>query len=272
MKESKYEKLKEILKSLGSVVIAYSGGVDSSFLASVAYRVLGEKALAVTADSALYPGLEEARDGADEIGVPHQVFISNELDIPEFTQNPPDRCYYCKKELFSKLWKIAKEHNYNWVVDGSNFDDKNDYRPGMKAGVELNVCSPLKESGLTKAEIRELSKDLGLSTWNKPSMACLASRFPYGTHLNPRKLSQVEEAEKFLRTLGFSQLRVRHHGDIARVEVSPEELKLFLKDSIRNRVIDKFIELGYTYVTLDLKGYRTGSMNEQLKISGQRRV
>jgi len=266
MIEQKFAELKQILKSLESVVIAFSGGVDSTFLAKVAYDVLNDKAIAVTADSALYPQseVEEAKKIAEKIGIKHEIFFTEELDIPKFSDNPPERCYYCKRELFSKLWEIAKQRGFKHVVDGANYDDISDYRPGMKAGVELNVSSPLKDAKLTKSDIRKLSKKLGLSTWNKPSMACLASRFPYGTHITRRKLSVIEEAEQFLRELGIRQLRVRHHGDIARIEVSPEEMDIFFKDGIREKVVEKFKQLGYTYTTLDLRGYRTGSMNEVL--------
>jgi len=262
MIEQKLEKLKQILKSLDSVLIAFSGGVDSSFLAKVAYDVLGDNAIAVTADSSLYTEVEEAKEVAEEIGIKHEVFSTEELDISEFSSNPPDRCYYCKKELFSKLWKIAEEKGLKHVIDGTNYDDLGDYRPGMKATAELNVLSPLKETKLTKSEIRELSKKFGLKTWNKPSMACLASRFPYGTAITNEKLSVVGEAEKFLRELGIRQLRVRHHKDIARIEVLPEDMNIFLQNGIREKVVEKFKQLGYTYIALDLGGYRTGSMNE----------
>lgn len=264
MIEQKFDKLKQILRSFESVVIAFSGGVDSSFLAKVAYDVLGDKAIAVTADSALYSEVEEAKEVAEEIGIKHELFFTEELDIPEFSDNPPERCYYCKKELFSKLWEIAKQQGFKHVVDGANYDDLGDYRPGMKAGAELNVSSPLKDAKLTKSEIRELSKRLGLRTWNKPSMACLASRFPYGTHITSEKLSAVGKAEKFLRELGIKQLRVRHHKDIARIEVLPEDMDILLRNHIREKIVEKFKHLGYTYVTLDLCGYRTGSMNEVL--------
>lgn len=264
--DQKYNRLKDILKSLQSVVIAFSGGVDSSFLISVAYEVLGEKALAVTAESSLYPQheVEEAKNIASKIGIPHETFFSEELTIPEFSKNPPLRCYYCKKELFSKLWGIARKKKFKHVVDGANHEDLNDYRPGIKAGQEWKVVSPLVRAQLNKHEIRELSKKRGLPTWSKPSLACLASRFPYGTNLTPEKLSQVEKAEQFLREMGLKQLRVRHHGEIARIEVAPQEISLFFSSSRKEKIVKKFIQLGFTYVTLDLKGYRTGSMNEIL--------
>jgi len=244
MVEQKFEKLKQILESLESVVIAFSGGVDSSLLAKVAYDVLGDKVIAVTADSALYPEVEEAKKIAEEIGIKHEIFFTEELDIPHFSDNPPERCYYCKQELFSKLWKIAEQRGFKHVVDGANYDDLGDYRPGMKAGAELNVSSPLKDAKLTKSDIRELSKRLGLRTWSKPSMACLASRFPYGMHITREKLSAVEEAERFLRELGIRQVRVRHHENIARIEVLPKDMDVFLKDSIREKILEKFMQLG----------------------------
>ena len=265
MKQEKFFELKKLLESMRSVLIAFSGGVDSSFLASVAHEVLGNRSMAVTADSALYTEVEEARKIAKEIGIQHKVFVSDELSIPKFSNNPVNRCYYCKRELFSKLWTIAEKHGYDYVVDGTNYDDLDDYRPGVKAGIELNVRSPSKEVQLTKQEIRELSRERQLSTWDKPSMACLASRFPYGSSLTQEKLSKVEKAEKFLRRIGFSQLRVRDHGDLARIEVLSDMMSFLSKDLIRKKIVNEFNRLGYTYVTVDIKGYRTGSMNEQLE-------
>jgi len=265
LKQEKFFELKKLLESMRSVLIAFSGGVDSSFLASVAHEVLGNRSMAVTADSALYTEVEEARKIAKEIGIQHKVFVSDELSIPKFSNNPVNRCYYCKRELFSKLWTIAEKHGYDYVVDGTNYDDLDDYRPGVKAGIELNVRSPLKEVQLTKQEIRELSRERQLSTWDKPSMACLASRFPYGSSLTQEKLSKVEKAEKFLRRIGFSQLRVRDHGDLARIEVLSDMMSFLSKDLIRKKIVNEFNRLGYTYVTVDIKGYRTGSMNEQLE-------
>jgi pyridinium-3,5-biscarboxylic acid mononucleotide sulfurtransferase len=264
--EEKLEKLKEIIKELESAVIAFSGGCDSSFLAKVAYDVLGDRAIAITANSELYADSEvkDSKKIAADIGIKHEIISSNELRVPGFRDNPPERCYYCKKELFSELSEIAKKRDFKYVLDGSNFDDTDDYRPGMKAGKELNIRSPLREAELNKDEIRQLSRKFGLYTADKPAIACLASRFPYGTRIRKRDLRKVEKAEGFLRELGFTQLRVRHHGNIARIEILPEDIESLLKNHSREKILTEFKNLGYKYVTLDLEGYRTGSMNEVL--------
>lgn len=265
--EDKLKKLKEIIEELESAVIAFSGGCDSSFLAKIAYEVLGDRAIAITANSELYADSEvkDSKKIAADIGIKHEIISSNELGVPGFRENPPDRCYFCKKELFSKLSRIAEKEGFNYVLDGSNFDDGDDYRPGMKAGRELNIRSPLREAELTKDEIRELSRKFGLYTADKPAMACLASRFPYGTKIRERDLQRIEKSEEFLRDLGFTQLRVRHHGNIARIEILPQDIKSILRNDFREKILEKFKRLGYKYVTIDLEGYRTGSMNEVLQ-------
>ncbi len=264
--KDKLKKLKKIIEELESAVIAFSGGCDSSFLAKVAYDILSDRAIAITANSELYADSQtkDSKKIAADIGIKHEIISSNELGVPGFRDNPPERCYYCKKELFSKLLEIAKKRHFKYVLDGSNFDDGDDYRPGMKAGRELNIRSPLREAKLTKDEIRQLSRKFGLYTADKPAMACLASRFPYGTKIRERDLQRIEKAEGFLRDLGFTQLRVRHHGDIARIEILPEAIESLLRNDFREKIVKGFKKLGYKYVTFDLEGYRTGSMNEVL--------
>jgi uncharacterized protein len=260
----KLDSLKKIIKDTGGAVVAFSGGVDSTFLLKVASEVLGDKVIAVTANSETYPKreLEEAELFARTQGIKHIVIETLELEIAGFADNPPDRCYYCKHELFSKLIGIAKDNGMGFVLDGSNFDDGNDYRPGMLAAKELGVISPLKEAQLTKEEIRELSRELGLSTWDKPSFACLSSRFPYGTKITPEKLAVIAEAEDFIRGLGFRELRVRHHDTIARIEVAKADLGRII--TFADEITKKLKSLGFIYVTLDLSGYKTGSMNYTL--------
>lgn len=232
-----------------------------------AHDVLGNKVLAVTARSAAFPEreLKDAENFASNYGIPFKTIISEELNVEGFAENPPNRCYLCKKELFSKIKRIAEDEGYKFVVEGSNYDDLGDYRPGLKAIEELEIVSPLREVGLTKAEIRKLSKEMGLKTWDKPSFACLSSRFPYGERITEEKLKRVDKAEQFLIDLGFKQVRVRYHGNLARIEVADEDFGRFMDKQIRNSVYSKFKELGFVYVSLDLMGYRTGSMNEELE-------
>jgi pyridinium-3,5-biscarboxylic acid mononucleotide sulfurtransferase len=261
--QDKLEKLRGLLTGYGSLAVAYSGGLDSSFLLKVASDVLGEKAVGVTARSSTYPEREynESIEFAKEIGVRQVVIESEELAIEGFTSNPPRRCYFCKKELFTKLQQVARKEGIKYIADGSNADDVHDFRPGMEAAAELGVVSPLKEADLTKDDIRILSKQMELSTWDKPSFACLSSRFPYGHEITPDKLKMVGAAEDFLRELGFRQMRVRHHGDIARIEVPQEEIATISAPAMRQKVTAKLRQIGYNYVTIDLEGYRTGSMN-----------
>lgn len=269
----KLENLKKILKELGSCLVAISGGADSSFLLKVASEVLGKKkVLAVSIKAEIFPQeeLESAKEIAKEIGVEHQIMQCEALNIPQFKMNPSDRCYYCKKELFQKLKDVAKRRSFNFVIDGSNYDDRGDYRPGMKALRELGIRSPLKEAMLTKEDIRLFSRKMGLKTWNKPSFACLASRFPYGKEITKENLTIVDKAENFLRRLNFKQVRVRHHGEIARIELERNDIKTFISKGLLDKVVKKFKELGFLYVTLDLEGYRTGSMNEPLKKDAKR--
>jgi len=264
---TKLKFLKDILSEMGSVLIAYSGGVDSTFLLKVASSVLGNKLVAVTASSAIYPSRElgEARENAKLLGIKYLIIDTNELDDENFVSNTPERCYYCRRRLFSKLIKLAKQYRLNYVIDGSNYDDTSDFRPGMRAASEFGVRSPLKEARFTKAEIRTLSKEMDLPTWDKPSHACLSTRFPYGDRITREKLSKVELAEEFLMGFGLKQLRVRIHGDIARIEVLEDDMHIFLDRDISKEIINKFKALGYAYITLDIQGYKMGSMNKQLK-------
>lgn len=264
--QEKYENLKEYLRSLGSVAVAFSGGVDSTFLLRVAHDVLGEKAVAVTIVSKSFPERErkEAIQYCRENGIRQFFCETDELSIEGFRENPKNRCYLCKRELFSRIKELAAGQNLAAVAEGSNLDDNGDYRPGLTAVKELGIKSPLRQANLTKAEIRSLSKELGLPTWGKPSFACLASRFAYGEIISEEKLAMVDKAEQLLLDLGFTQVRVRVHGEMARLEVLPEQFNKLMEESCRMQVYRYLKNLGFTYVSLDLGGYRTGSMNETL--------
>ena len=264
--ERKLTGLENVLRDMGSVLVAFSGGVDSTFLAAVAHDTLGEAALAVTAISPSVPAseAEEACRLAHQIGIRHEIIETHEMDLAGYVENSPQRCYFCKDELFDRLQALARQRSIAWVVDGCNVDDLGDHRPGRRAASEHGVRSPLIEAELDKAEIRALSKARGLPTWDKPAMACLASRVPYGTTISVEMLDQIGAAEAFLRSLGVRQLRVRHHGEIARIEVDQDGMDLLMRDGNRERVVERLRSLGYLYVTLDLAGFRSGSMNEGL--------
>lgn len=265
--EQKWDRLKALLREMEYAVLAYSGGVDSSLLLKAAAEVLGYQLIAVTAVSETYPAAElaNAKEFARSLGVKHRVLRTTELESEEFVRNSPDRCYICKKELFGKLRQLAETEGIPFVLDGSNTDDLKDYRPGSKAAEEFSVRSPLREAGFSKSDVRACARMLSLPVWNKPSLACLSSRIPYGTRITPEILTRIQSAEDHLRVLGFQQVRVRHHGDTARIELVRGDFERLLSDVAAGKKITAALkQLGYTYVCLDLEGYRTGSMNESL--------
>lgn len=257
----KIENLKQIITGYGKVAVAYSGGIDSTLLLKVSHDCLGEKAVAITAVSPSLPALEleQAQAIAREIGAPHFIIHSQELEDPRYLENTPSRCFFCKSEVYTQLSQRAAELGIDTLVDGTNADDVSDHRPGLQAARQRGVRSPLQEAGLSKAEIRQLGRQLGLPNWDKPAAACLSSRIPYGTRISPAMLSQVEQAERALHDLGLDQLRVRHHDQVARIEVEVEDFDRLLAH--REEIIAAFQEIGYQYVTLDLAGFRSGSMN-----------
>ncbi len=261
--------LHDILAGLDRVIVAFSGGVDSAYLASVARAELGDRALCITADSPSYP--RRHRDMAvrlvRQLGLRHEFIQTHEMDRPEYRANPADRCYFCKQELYTQLSRIASERGFAAIVDGNNADDRGDYRPGREAARQFGVRSPLDEAGLTKAEIRQLSRAAGLPTWDEPASACLSSRIPYASEVTGEKLRAIDAAENLLRDLGFRVCRVRHHGDTARLEMDPADMPRVLDDQVRDTILRELRALGFRYVTLDLQGYRSGSLNEVLTLT-----
>jgi uncharacterized protein len=260
---SKKQALIERLKALDSLLVAFSGGVDSTFLLAVARQVLGEKVVAFTATSVVYPSREskEAMSFAKEKGVDHVIMGTDAMSLPNFTANKPDRCYHCKKHLFEKLQELAAQKGIKHIAHAANLDDLKDYRPGWRAAEEMGILAPLVDARLTKEEIRFLSKEMGLATWSKPTMACLASRIPFGESVTEKKLRMIQEAETFIAGLGFTQYRVRYHGAVARIEVEPGDIERIVEKTIRDRIVAKLREIGFLHVALDLEGYVSGSMN-----------
>lgn len=269
--QEKFSFLQEDLKQMGKILIAYSGGVDSTFLVKVAHDVLGKNAKPITARSSTFPEkeLQAALAFSSQLGLDQQVIESEELDDPQFCKNPANRCYLCKKMLFGKIIEKAEELNISCIIEGSNYDDIDDYRPGIEAIKEYGIYSPLIKAKLTKEEIRILSRELGLPTWDKPSFACLSSRIPYGEEITKEKLKMIEAAEQYLLDLGFKQVRVRHHGKLARIEVLPEERAKLVIGQTPDKIYQVFSEIGFIFTALDIRGYRTGSMNEELNDNGQ---
>lgn len=265
--EEKHEVLKEYLSGLGSLAVAFSGGVDSTFLLKTAHEVLGDRVIAITAKSCSFPGreLEEAVSFCEKEKIRQIIMESHELDLEGFRRNAPDRCYICKKALFGKMIDLAEKNGMDFLAEGSNMDDNGDYRPGLTAVAELQVKSPLRVCALYKEEIRAMSQKMDLPTWRKPSFACLASRFPYGEEITEEKLGMVEQAEGMLMEYGFEQFRVRIHGNLARIEIRPQEFEKLLQPEVRTRIYSAFRKFGFSYISMDLLGYRTGSMNENLK-------
>ena len=268
--QEKMTSLRACLKEMGSVLVAYSGGVDSAFLAVVAYEELGDAALAVTARSpSLAPSeLEYAVSLAQRRPIAHRVIETAEVERADYRENNPNRCYFCKDDLYTHLKDLAADEGFAWIANGTNTDDLGDFRPGLKAAEQYGVRSPLVEAGLGKSEIRELSRGIGLDAWDKPAQACLSSRIPYGTPVSVEALGRIAKAEEFLHQLGIKQLRVRHHDTVARIEIGPQDFSVLIDDDVRQRVTRYFRSIGYAYVAMDLDGFRSGSLNETLKAPG----
>lgn len=264
---AKKEALISILKQSGSLAVALSGGVDSSYLLAMARYVLKNNVIAITADSPVQPSREknDAAETARQLGVKHIILQSDELKLPAFVSNPENRCYICKKYLFENFIKEASRHGITTTANGMNMDDLSDYRPGFAAIKELGIASPLLDAKLTKSDIRQFSKEMGLSTWDKPAMACLATRIPYGTPITEKALNMIDEAENVLSDLGFKTCRVRHHGNVARIEINPDDYKKIIAGTVKNTIINKFREIGYSHMALDLEGYVSGSMNRGIE-------
>jgi uncharacterized protein len=267
----KLSNLKHDLKRMGRIVLAFSGGVDSTLLLKVASLSGPDKVIAVTASSESLPmqELAFAREMVSNLGIEHRIIKTEELRDNHYADNPPDRCYYCKRELFTKLREIALRENVTFIIDGTNADDARDWRPGRRAAEEAGVHSPLLTAGLCKEEIREISRRLGLPTWNKPATPCLSSRFPYGQRITAPALERVDRAERFIKQFGFKDLRVRVHSDTARIEIDPEDFPVLTDESVRRKIVVFLKDLGYKYITLDLQGFRSGSLNESLHKSGK---
>jgi uncharacterized protein len=264
---SKKQALIERLKTVDSLLVAFSGGVDSTFLLALARQVLGEKVVACTATSIVYPSREskEAMSFAKEKGADHVIMATDAMSLPDFTANKPDRCYHCKKYLFEKLKELAAQKGIKHIAHAANLDDLKDYRPGWRAAEEMGILAPLVDARLTKEEIRFLSREIGLASWNKPSMACLASRIPFGESITEKKLRMIQEAEGFIAGLGFTQYRVRYHGPVARIEVEPEDIHRLIDKEMRMKIVDRLKDLGFLHVSVDLEGYVSGSTNRGLE-------
>jgi len=272
--EEKWDRLKTLLGEMDCALLAYSGGVDSSLLLKAASEVLGPRLIVVTAISETYPPeeLAAAKAFVSSLGVTHRILPTSELASEDFVQNSSERCYFCKKELFGKLRLIAEKEGISSILDGSNVDDLKDYRPGARAAAEFSITSPLREAGFTKSDVRACARMLDLPVWDKPSLACLSSRIPYGTRITKEILSTIQTAEDHLHALGFRQVRVRHHDETARIEIDPQEFGILLSGKNAELIVNELKKLGYTYVCLDLEGYRTGSMNEGMQHSSQESV